>query len=68
MIQNADGTITLEGTERINLQQEIEWLVHDWLPDDKYDGALVWGPQRGTAGYVLMPYTEPRQTPAPVAR
>lgn len=58
MIQHEDGSVTLEGSERVNIEKEIEWLVHDWLPDDKYDGALIWSAQGRAAGYMLMPYVE----------
>lgn len=62
MIQNDDGSVTLEGNEKVSLDREIDWVVHDWLPDDKYDGALLWHPIGRAAGYVLYPVPHTDET------
>ena len=59
MIQNEDGSVTLEKGERIDVNREIGWVVEDWLPDDKYDGALVFSGGGRSAGYFLFPYRDP---------
>jgi hypothetical protein len=57
VIQHEDGTVSLEKGERIDLQREIDWIVQDWMPDDRYVGALVFG-QSGRVEYMLFPYDE----------
>lgn len=59
MIQNDDGTVTLEKGEVINLEKEIQWIVNDWLPDERYHGALIFRGGGRSAGYILFPYEDP---------
>lgn len=57
MIQNKDGSVTLEGDERVDPNREVEWLINEYL--NGYDGAFVFPPTHPMhAGYWMMPYTE----------
>lgn len=59
MIQHEDGSVSLEGDEKIDLRREIDWVVNDWMPDEKYVGALVFPESGRAAGYILFPYDDP---------
>jgi hypothetical protein len=54
----APNYVELEEGEGINLGREIQWLVDEFLPDDRYTGVLIFEEYGRAAGYVLMPLNE----------
>lgn len=56
----APNYVELEPGERIDIRAEIDWVVNEWMPDEKYVGALVFEPHGRASGYVLFPYDEPK--------
>lgn len=59
MIDNEDGSVTLEKGERIDIDAEIGWVTNVWLKDDPCHGVLVFRGGGRSAGYFLLPYIDP---------
>lgn len=57
-VQHEDGSISLQQGEGINLGREIDWVVNDWMPDDRYTGAIIFESYGRCAGYALWPINE----------
>lgn len=58
MIRNKDGTWSVEKGEAISIRREVDWVVQEWLDEQRYVGVLLFPYYGGITDYALFPYDD----------